>query len=376
MAMTAWRIPSLVALAFAFAAASGCTAWSAISHPSEPRDRALEQDRTLVRIVQGEPEPAPPRRRDGVIEIQRVSIVTQKAGPPPADYVIGPGDVLFVNVFGRQDLGSPLVSGSRTVGSRIDGEGCIQLPMVDRIRVGGMTLSQAQASLSQAYAPIIQKPWVVVEVLEHHSQPIFLVGQFQAPGVYYLERPTNVSQAVAMGKGLNNNAFLAGARLLRGNRMLPVDIYALLHQGQTDQNIWLEPNDTIFVPDAEEQRVLVLGNVQKPGPVPLLKGKLTLLDAITLAGGFDRTGSKLREVRIIRSLSPTTGELIVLDLQRMLDGQALPYPLAAGDVVYLPSSKLGKWNDTLREILPTFQAFSAIVSPFALFYAASQGNDP
>lgn len=383
-----WRICLIAALAGTLALAGGCTAWSAMTggpeHGHDANEDEEKSDRTLVRLVQSDPEPPPPGResplnlpgRDAVVDVQRVSILTQKAGPPPADYVVGPGDTLFVNVFGRADLGSPMVGNNRTVGSRIDGEGYIQLPMVDRVRVAGLTLSQAQQTLAQAYAPMIQKPWVVVEVVEHHSQPIYLVGQFQAPGVYYLERPTNITQAVAMAHGLSGSAFLAGARLLRGNRMVPVDIYALLYQGQTDQNLWLEPNDTIFVPDSEEQKVLVMGNVLRPGPVPLLKGKLNLLEAIAAAGGIDRNGSKIRQLRIIRSLSPTTGELIVVDFKRIVDGQAMPYPLLAGDVVVIPRSKLGAWNDTLKEVLPTFQAFSSIVSPFAQFYAASQGKSP
>ncbi|MCX5661469.1 MAG: polysaccharide biosynthesis/export family protein [Planctomycetota bacterium] len=377
MAMCARRIRLLAALAFAMALSlsAGCTAWSAIANKPEHANEAAEQDRTVVRIVQGDVEPPPPGR-DGVIQIQRVSIVTQKAGPPPNDYVIGSGDVLFVRVFGQAEMGSAMGGGNRAIGSTVDGDGYIQLPKVDRVRVAGMTRSQAQVALSEAFTILIQKPSVVVEVVEHHSQPIYLVGQFQSPGVYYLERPTNITQMIAMAHGLNGSAFLAGARLLRGNRMVPVDIYALLYHGQTDQNLWLEPNDTIFVPDSEEQRVLILGAVTRPGPVPLLKGKLNLLEAIAGAGGMERTGSKIHEIRIIRSLSPTTGELIVVDFKRIVDGQAMPYPLLAGDVVVIPRSKLGAWNDTLKEALPSFQAFSAIVSPFAQFYAASQGKSP
>ena len=72
-----------------------------------------------------------------------------------------------MNVYGKPEMSSPAVTvGGQMIGSRVDGEGNIQLPMVDSVHVAGMTASQIQATLRQAFAQYINKPWAVVEVLE------------------------------------------------------------------------------------------------------------------------------------------------------------------------------------------------------------------
>ena len=69
------------------------------------------------------------------------------------------------------------------------------------------------------------------------------------PGTYYLDRPQTLPQGVALGGGLLDSANLRSARLLRGERTKPVDIYQLLTAGQPQQNAWLQAGDTIYVPD-------------------------------------------------------------------------------------------------------------------------------
>jgi polysaccharide export outer membrane protein len=103
--------------------------------------------------------------------------------------------------------------------------------------------------------------------------------------------------------------------------------------------------------------------VKKPGPVPMLQGGLNLAQAIGSAELRD-TGYDFKHVRIIRSLSTTRGELLVIDFDKILRGEALPLPLMAGDIIYVPRSNLGAWNDAINEILPTLQAISAVLQPF------------
>lgn len=279
-------------------------------------------------------------------------------GAPQPEYLVGPGDILAVSIYGRPDL-----SGMGGKGSRVDGSGTIQLPMVGSKQVAGLSLQQIRDRLQGAYKQYLREPSMVVEVVEYKSHPIYLLGQFKMSGTHYMDRPVNLLQGLALGNGLEATANLRGARLLRGRKLVPVDIYSLLHDGDQSQNVWLQQGDTIYVPDNSLQNVFVFGAVKTPGPIPMKNGQLTLHQAVAAAGGLGDT-SYDRNIRIIRSLSPTRGELIVVDLDRILAGESRPFQLMDGDIVYVPKDFVANWNQAINEILPTLQAIGAILNPF------------
>lgn len=299
-----------------------------------------------------------------VIEQQEVVVsVVDDEEPPSIDYRVGPGDVLFVNIDGRPELGSPVTGSSTVQGSRIDGVGQLHLPMIGGVQVAGMAVHEVQALLREKFSLYLNDPWVVVEVSEYKSQPLYLIGQFRSAGTYYMERPLTLLQGLALGGGMLDTANLRSARLVRESKTVPVDIYRLLSQGETNQNRWLRSGDILYVPDDKNQNVFVFGAVKKSGPVAMPNGRLMLAQALASAG-VDGTTENSKHLRIIRSHSATRGELIVLDLEQVLRGQVMPYPLLEGDIIYVPRSAIGNWNQALSEILPSLQTISAILQPF------------
>lgn len=300
-----------------------------------------------------------------IVDREAISVpVAELKAPPSTEYRIGPNDVLYININGRPEF---LVIGtnqnSKIQGSRVDGSGNIQLPIVGPVHVAGLSLSQAQEKIRKSLRTYLKDPWVVVEIAEYRSHPLYLLGQFRASGTYYMDRPLTLLQGIALGNGFDANADLRGARLNRNNRIMAVDVHDLLLNGSSNQNVWLQPGDTIFIPDNRNQVVFVFGAVKKPGPVPMLQGGLNLAQAIATAELRD-VGYDFRHVRIIRSLSVTRGELLVVDFDKILRGKALPLQLAAGDIIYVPKSIVGSWNDVINEMLPTLQAVSAVLQPF------------
>jgi polysaccharide biosynthesis/export protein len=186
-----------------------------------------------------------------------------------------------------------------------------------------------------------------------------------------MDRPLNLLQGIAMGNGYDSTADISAARLIRDKKTMPVDIYDLLTNGDQRQNVWLKANDTIYIPDNRNRQVFVFGAVVKPGPVPIPSDGLSLAQAIASAQLRD-TGFDLNYVRIIRSYSATRGELMVVDFEKIMRGDAPPLILRNGDIVYVPKSNLGSWNDAINEILPTLQAISAILQPFVQIKFLSQ----
>jgi polysaccharide export outer membrane protein len=306
-----------------------------------------------------------------VVAEETVTVLPLDEQAPSPEYTIGPGDILFINVSGKPEFSSLSTTSSYSQlgniqapsGSRVDGNGNIQMPYLGTVHVGGMTLPQAQQQILDIAKKYLNDPWVVVEIGQHKSHPLYLLGQFRNAGTYYMDRPLNLLQGIALGNGYDINADITSARLIRNNKTAPVDINALLTQGDQRHNIWLKPGDTLYIPDNKSRLVFVFGAVKKGGPVTIPPGGLTLPQAIATAELRD-TGHDFRYIRIIRSISATQGELMVVDFDKILRGEAMPLLLQQGDIVYVPKSGLGNWNDAIQEILPSLQAFSALLQPF------------
>lgn len=296
-----------------------------------------------------------------VVEKIQVSVPPAQPDPPPAslDYQIGVGDVLAVSVYARPDLSTS----AGTKGSRVDGSGNIHLPLIGSITAADMTVSAIRDKIETSLRKYVQEPSVVVEVAEYHSKPIYLMGQFRTPGVYYMDRPMTFLQGITLGNGFDAAANLRGVRLLRDKKIAPVDVYSLILDGRIEQNVWLRAGDTVFIPDNRAQNVFVFGAVNKPGPLPMPQGRMNILEAV--ASADPRTvGLDLQNVRIIRSLTTTSGELLVVDIEKIRRGEALPMQLQEGDVVYVPKNAFGTWNDAIADILPSLTAVSTLLQPF------------
>lgn len=285
-------------------------------------------------------------------------------GAPAAPYRVGPGDTLRLNIFGEDGLSD--------VSARIDSEGFVQLPIIELVQVAGKSTREILGLLKTRYSEHFNEPWLTVEVEEAGSAPIYFLGEFREPGVRYMNGSTNLIEALALGGGLEEDAYLPGARLIRGEQVCTVDLNALLKNGRFDQNVWIAPRDVIFAPRKEDMQVYVIGAVGSPQAVSFGAEGRTLLQALTIAGGPDLSQAQLAEVRVVRAFSPTTGELIVVDARKMLAGEALDFPLALGDVVFVPETPLASWNGSLAQILPSLQVLGGILTPITLIQALGE----
>ena len=311
-----------------------------------------------------------------IVEQQKVTVPVPPQDETVPEYRVGSGDVLAVNIPGMASLVSSAVPTSAagsgqaaaqvppTPGYRVYSSGKVLLPLVGGVQVAGLTVDQVQEKLQDVFQPYLKKPVVTVEILEYKSQPVYLLGKFNTPGVQYLDRPLTLIQGIALGGGLQDAANLRGARLVRSNHIVPVDIYELMYNDDLRQNVSLHPNDTIYVPGNDQQNVFVFGSVSKEGPISMANGRLNLVQALSTAGVSKQLYDP-GHIRIIRSDSPTKGELLVVDYKKIMSGDVLPLPLQNGDVVYVPRSGIGDWNAALAEMLPSLQAFpsSATLRP-------------
>ncbi|MCI0547616.1 MAG: polysaccharide export protein, partial [Candidatus Rokubacteria bacterium] len=200
-------------------------------------------------------------------------LVPGGAGAADPAYIIGPDDVIEVQVWDNKDLNA-------VVFVRPDGK--TSLPLVGEIQAAGRTVAQLQAELTETYAKTVKQPVVTVMVKEIKSRPVFFIGGFGRPGPMQLTQDLSLIQAVSLVGGIQPGADAENGYLLRGEKRMPIDFTRLLQKGDLSQNIRLEPGDSIVVPVAD--LVFIQGEVRAPGSVKYTSD-LTIVRAVTQAGG-------------------------------------------------------------------------------------------
>jgi len=240
-------------------------------------------------------------------------------------YIIGPEDILEVQVWERSDL-------NQTVFVRPDGR--TSLPLVGEIMVAGKTIQDLQDHLAKVYDKTVQSAVVTVIVREIKSRPVYFVGAFGRPGPIQLTRELTLMQAVSVVGGVVPGGDAENGYLLRGDKRIAVDFYKLLQKGDLTQNPRLEPGDTVVVPIAD--LVYVQGEVRAPSPIKYTTD-LTLLKAITQAGGLTPLAASSR-VDLLRGRTGEKKERIRVDFDKIMRApQENPdVPLKPDDIIYVP----------------------------------------
>lgn len=275
-------------------------------------------------------------------------------GSAQQPYVLGPEDVIEVSVYGNDDL-------SRVVTVRPDG--MISLPLVGEIKAAGLTPEQLRDRLAPIYARYIKNPQVAVIVREFRRVRVTVLGHVVRPGVYELRLGSTVLDALAAAGGITEAAGLGEVRISRGTApQVVIDLERLLLRGEVALNRTVEPGDTVVVPEDLTSRVYVLGEVARPGVLPL-RGPMTALQAVGLAGGPTRrallgrahvirrggeatsTPLPLATVTVARQAGPPL-RVIPVDLHKILrEGDvARDVALQRGDVLYVPDNPLAFEN--------------------------------
>jgi polysaccharide export outer membrane protein len=227
-------------------------------------------------------------------------------------------------------------------------DGNISAPFVGVMRAQGKTTAELEADLAQEYVRKlrIRDPKVSVTIERFRSSFASISGATARPGRYEIRPTDTVLQLIAQGGGvlLNGQADLRRATLQRGNsrELVPIDLHALLIKGDMAQNYTLQDGDVLNVPEETKNRVMILGELVRPGTVPF-QDPMTLSDAISLAGGEIRYRSKLSECLIIRERKGNPGEYIRIKanfVDFIKNGNASQNPLLEpGDIVYVSATR-------------------------------------
>lgn len=243
-----------------------------------------------------------------------------------------PGDLIRVAVFDEPEL---------TLDLRVPAEGRVTYPLIGALApLAGRTAEAVRAEIHDGLANgYLRRPVVTVQVVELAPRSAYVVGAVQKPGAVRLDplRTTTAMQALGEAGGMGEDADRQAARVLRDDPAVPGGKIALdlPAEAMPSRDLVLQHGDVLVVP--RRDRVFVLGQVLRPGAVPLpARESLTVARAIALSGGFDRFARESR-VHLLRP----GHQPVVVDVRAVLEGQAdaADPPLAAGDTVFVPESR-------------------------------------
>jgi polysaccharide export outer membrane protein len=180
-------------------------------------------------------QPAMPREARTAAELPTT---TEHFQYPP--FLIGPGDLLNVNVFGEHDLPTSFL---------VDSAGTIVFPPIGAVDLGGLTQVEASQVLTAALAKYIKDPMVTVLVQESSQYTVSVIGNVQKPGKYLIRGLPTLLGAVAEAGGPMPHSALNSTVLVRGNRSYELELGHFLDTGRGPQaEPVLLPGDIIYVP--------------------------------------------------------------------------------------------------------------------------------
>jgi polysaccharide export outer membrane protein len=319
---------------------------------------------------------------DKANERLRTLAASSSRTPQPTDYVIGPGDLVNVQVFDVPEMSREL---------RVSQTGTIGMPLVPvRLQVAGLTEIQTERKITEVLEAngLISHPEVSVTVREKKSRPITIVGAVAHPQVYEADRQVTLIDVLAQAGGITpdasdhvivtrperdqlpdasqsqTDAFANSAPALNapsdatpGSAAKPaaasaaeppqippplvntitVNLGQILEAGDMANNVVILPGDVVTVPHAGI--VYVLGAVSKPGGYTVTndRAQLSTLKVLSLAGGLDKTAKSDHAV-IVRKDATGQQQQVDVDLKKIMKLESEDVQLRPSDILYIPRS--------------------------------------
>jgi polysaccharide export outer membrane protein len=264
------------------------------------------------------------------------------------NYVLGPEDVLKIDVFNVPELSKMTV--------RVSNDGMISLPLLGQVKAAGLTTEQLRKELEEKWGDsYLQDPQIDVYVSDFKAKPVSVIGAVDKPGLYPLTGKRTLIEMLSMAGGLGKRGTSPAGRMvlvtrrggfgdlqpvdgmhMRGSDQLEIDLQRLLYTRDEGLNIDMKSLDIISVTRAEV--VYAVGAVNRPGGFVLDdRPNITVLQLLAMAEGVTGSAAK-RKARIYRTSKDGSRVEVPLDLGKILKGKSNDISLASNDILFVPNS--------------------------------------
>jgi polysaccharide export outer membrane protein len=295
--------------------------------------------------------------------------------PPRPTDLLGPGDVLNISIYeagvslfgtalrsaavgGAEgvDAGSTASSAERLPPVRVDDYGYIKVPFVGRLRAAGHTAVELQQMIQSGLRGMSQDPQVLVSIEESITNSVILAGEVSKPGRLVLAtNRESLIDAIALAGGYRGEAKDAVARVQRDGQSFEVRLSDLLDLPQED--VQVAPGDRITL-ISRPQSFSVLGAPTKSEEIAFPRARLSLAEAVALAGGANPSSGDAAAIFVFRYVRQADGteQPTVYHLNMMKPGAYLlsqRFQMRDRDVLYIGNARanqLSKFVNLLSQL--------------------------
>ena len=338
-----WQV-GCAALAIGFLNLAGCAAQSPTSPSTAATAPAVQPAMPGATAAQS-PLPTLTMRDDKALD----------SFQPPIDeeYTLGPGDQISLDFPTQPDLNT-----KTTVGP----DGIITLKNTGQVHVDGLTRDGAGAAIQKSLAQYYKDVSVTVSIDKYSSNSVRVIGYVQHPGSYTFDATPTLLDAIGKAgmispqvtaNGVSSNigpGIPETCTIYRGNNTaVQVQLEKLLTGGDPHADMRLRRNDIVWVPQPKAQYVSVLGQVGRPGTVPLTS-ESTLTSILAQSGCCGDNAGFNPKIDIIQ---PSTGKKFQVSYKELMTvtGQS-EYTLHSGDVIIVQMNGLSKFGIIMTKISP------------------------
>ncbi|MCC5881602.1 MAG: polysaccharide biosynthesis/export family protein [Halomonas sp.] len=276
------------------------------------------------------------------------------------EYIVGPGDVLSVIVYDHPELTIPAGAerSAEDAGNEVRSDGTIFYPYIGQVRVAGRTLGEIRSILASRLSNFLTDPQVDVRIAAFRSQKVYVSGSVENPGTQPITSiPLTVADAISQAGGATDGANWHNVILTRDGREERLSLFALQREGDQTQNRLLRDGDVVHVPDASNQGVAVMGQVQVPGNLGLGNERISLTEAISRAGGIREESAQPSGVFVIRGTEPGSDKVATVYQLDVRNAAAFAlgnhFTLEPQDVIYVTTAPIARWNRVISLLLPS-----------------------
>jgi polysaccharide export outer membrane protein len=287
-------------------------------------------------------------------------------------YRIGKGDVLSIIVWDHPEITTPAGQYRSSVesGNEVRADGSIYYPYIGSVYVSGKTIPEVRDEVSMRLAKYIEKPQVEVKVAAFRSQRVYITGEVGTKGEQPITNvPLTVLDAINKAGGVSDKVDWQNVSLIHDNHEHKLSLYALMQHGDLTQNKLLRNGDILYVPNDEDRKVFVMGEVSNQ-VIKMARTGMSLTEAVSQVGGTSNINVDATGIFVIRAIPSNLGkpksllaniyQLNLRDATSAILGTE--FALQPYDIVYITATPIARWNRVVAQLMPTIAAVNAFRS--------------
>lgn len=247
------------------------------------------------------------------------------------EYKIGPGDILEITVFENNDLTTTLT---------VPEKSAVVLPLIGEVKITNLTVQEATDLISSRLKEYVRDPIITLKVKEYKSKWVNVMGEVNKPGKHYLMSTTYILDLISEAGGFTERA--ASEIIITRSKQGSQDMEKIvvrrdeLSSESNRNNVEIFSGDTILIP--AKKYYYMYGEIAKPGSFILEEG-ITVLKAITQAGGFTRFASK-KNIEILRTDERNQQKKILINIRDIEERKSPDLEIRPDDIIRIPKSIL------------------------------------